>query len=99
IKPAAGSYFTEDDAREGAAPVVVLSTALWNSRFGGDPTIVGKSITLNGTPTRVVGVAPPEYVNSGAEERIWTPLIISAQRANDHKDHELSVAGILRRGV
>jgi putative ABC transport system permease protein len=99
IKPTAGSYFTEDDAREGAAPVVVLSAALWNNRFGGDPAIIGKSITLNGTPTRVVGVAPQEYVVSGPEERIWTPLIIPADRANDHGDHELSVAGILRRGV
>jgi putative ABC transport system permease protein len=99
IKPVVGSYFTDADAREGATPVVVLSTALWNSRFGGDPAIIGKTITLNGTPTRIVGVAPPDYVTSGPEERIWTPLIIPAERANDHKDHELSVAGILRRGV
>ena len=99
IKPTAGSYFGEEDAREGAAPVVVLSAALWHNRFAGDPEIIGKTITLNGAPTRVVGVAPQDYVVSGSEERIWTPLIIPARRANDHSDHELAVAGILRRGV
>ena len=92
IKPVIGGYFTDDDAREGAAPVVVLSSALWRNRFGGDPAIVGKSITLNGNPTRVVGVAPPEYLMGNTAEYIWTPLIIPAQRAADHKDHELSVA-------
>lgn len=99
IKPVIGGYFTDDDAREGAAPVVVLSSALWRNRFGGDPAIVGKSITLNGNPTRVVGVAPPEYLMGNTAEYIWTPLIIPAQRAADHKDHELSVAGLVRQGV
>jgi putative ABC transport system permease protein len=99
IKPLAGAYFTESDAREGAAPVAVLSAALWRNRFGGDPSIVGKSIVLNGTPTRVLGVAPPEYIVGTQGERIWTPLIIPAERVADHKDHELSVAGLVRRGV
>jgi predicted permease len=98
-KPLLGGYFGEADARQGAAPVVVLSAALWRNRFGGDPSITGKTITLNGTPTRVVGVAPPEYVVGGPAELIWTPLVIPAQRAADHKDHELSVAGLVRRGV
>ena len=66
IKPLAGTYFTENDAKEGAAPVAVLSAALWRNRFGGDASIVGKSIVLNGTPTRVLGVAPPDYVVGAA---------------------------------
>ncbi|HEY4307381.1 MAG TPA: ABC transporter permease [Gemmatimonadaceae bacterium] len=100
IKPVLGGYFTEDDAREGAAKVVVLSTALWRNRFGADPAIVGKSIMLNGAPVRVVGVAPQEYLTGGESgERIWSPLVIPAQRANDHKDHELSVAGMVKAGV
>ena len=99
VKPLVGGYFGPDDARQGAAPVVVLSAALWRNRFGGDPSIVGKGITLDGTPTRVVGVAPPEYVVGGPSELLWTPLVIPAERAADHKDHELSVAGLVRPGV
>ena len=99
LKPLAGTYFSDEDAKEGAAPVAVLSAALWRNRFSGDPSIVGKTISLNGTPTRVLGVAPAEYIAGGPAELIWTPLIIPAQRAADHKDHELSVAGMVRRGV
>ena len=99
IKPVLGSYFTDDDARQGAAPVVVLSEALWRNRFAADPSIIGKSLMLSGTPTRVIGVAPNDYVLGATLERIWTPLIISAARLADHKDHELTVVGLVKRGV
>lgn len=99
IKPVLGSYFGEDDAREGASPVVVLSAALWQNRFGGDSSIVGKSIMLGGTPTRVVGVAPQAYILDETPERIWMPLIMTPKRLADHRDHELSAAGLVKRGV
>jgi hypothetical protein len=57
-RPALGRTFVEDDCRaSGASPVVVLSDDLWRSRFGADPQIVNKSISLNRTKFVVIGVA------------------------------------------
>ena len=55
-----GRAFLPGEDTPQAPRVVILSDGLWRSRFGADPGIVGKSITLDGYPTEVVGVAPPE---------------------------------------
>jgi hypothetical protein len=60
--PAAlGRTFTADDAQVGAPATVVLSDALWHSRFGGDPAIVGREIRLDDRPVTVVGVMPAGF--------------------------------------
>src|SRR5262249_19009363 len=103
IKPVLGRYYTEQDEQEGAPPVGVLSNALWKNRFGGDSSIVGKTINLSGVSIQVLGVAPEDYLATTSvleeQEVIWRPLIISAQRRNDHGDHELQVAGLVKEGV
>src|SRR5690242_10671572 len=57
-RPALGRAFSPDEERQGANRVIVLSWDLWQRRFGGDRTIVGKTITLSGTPNMVIGVMP-----------------------------------------
>lgn len=98
IPPVVGRYFTADEDREGAPPVVVLSHALWQSRFNGDRDVVGKNITLNGRARMVVGVAPSEYVLRPPAEQLWVPLAVPASRLADFSDHELSVFGLLKTG-
>ena len=99
IPPALGRYFGEDEDRFGAAPVVVISYALWQNRLGRSPDIIGQSITLNGQPFTVVAVASPDHVTSPPDERLWTPLAPSPERINDHADHELSVYGLVKREI
>ena len=99
IPPVLGRYFEEADEQLNAPHVVVLSTALWKNRFNGDPTIVGKTVTLNAVPWMVVGIAPPDYILVPPAEMIWIPLVLPPERWNDHGDHELGVAGLVRRGV
>ncbi|HEU4786810.1 MAG TPA: ABC transporter permease [Gemmatimonadaceae bacterium] len=99
IPPALGRYFTDDEDREGAPKVVVISHALWESRFNGDRGVLGRTINLEGESYEVVGVAPPEYILYPPAEKIWLPLAPPAWRLNDFGDHELSVYGLLRRGV
>jgi len=60
VRPAAGRAFAEGEDAEGAPRVAILSDGLWRSRFGADPSIVGRAITLDGYPTTVVGVAPAD---------------------------------------
>lgn len=99
IAPVRGRYFSDAEDREGGPPVIVISYALWKNRLGSDPSIIGRTLTLNGTASVVVGVASPEYILYPPAEKIWIPLAAPASRANDHSDHELSVYGVLRSGV
>jgi len=56
-----GRVFTADDARNGAAPVVLLSNAWWKRQFNADPNIVGKAFDMNGKQTTVIGVLPASF--------------------------------------
>ncbi len=67
VPPALGRPFAAADAEEGAAPVAILTHASWASRFGGDPTVLGRTIELDGTPTEIVGVMPAGFAFPDAE--------------------------------
>ena len=56
-----GRVFTPDDARNGAAPVILLSNAWWKRQFNADPNIVGKAFDINGQQTTVIGVLPASF--------------------------------------
>ena len=60
-RPALGRLLVPEDSNEGAAPVLVLSHGAWQSRFGADRTLVGKSVRINGAPYTVVGVAEERF--------------------------------------
>lgn len=78
IKPELGRFFLPgEEVREGGIPYVVLSHSLWQTRFSGDPAIVGKSIELARHSVTVIGVAPAGFINAmpGAREDhslLWT---------------------------
>jgi predicted permease len=75
IAPQVGRFFTADDDAA-RAPVAVLSHAYWRDRFGADPAIVGRAVTINQVPFTVIGVAPPEFlgISVGNSPDIWVPL-------------------------
>ena len=72
VSPALGRWFTEAECATGAASVAVLSHGLWTGRFGGDPGIVGRSISLDGQPAEVIGVMPATFSFPDARSEIWT---------------------------
>ncbi|HEY1159026.1 MAG TPA: ABC transporter permease [Terracidiphilus sp.] len=79
VQPARGRVFTPDDARNGAAPVVLLSDAWWRRQFNADPAIVGKAFEMNGRQTTVIGVLPKTFdfgavFSPGAKVDAITPL-------------------------
>ncbi len=67
----------EDDAPENPR-VVVMAFGLWQRRFGGDPGILGRALTLNGTPYEVVGVLPPEFIFPERAADLAVPLVPDA---------------------
>jgi predicted permease len=74
--PAVGRLFDAGDSdRRGASPVVVLSHLLWTRRFEKDPTIVGRTLTLNGHPFTVVGIASEGFHGTGVRALdVWVPM-------------------------
>jgi predicted permease len=77
--PTLGRTFTDADQEPGAPPVAVIGTELWRSRFDGDPDIVGRSISIDGTPTEVIGVLPAAFDVPADTTRIWLPARIDPQ--------------------
>ncbi|HEX7237819.1 MAG TPA: ABC transporter permease, partial [Gammaproteobacteria bacterium] len=66
----------QDELRVDESPVVVLSHALWQSRFGGDPGVVGRTLTVNAQPLTVIGVAPESFAGTelGVRAQIFVPV-------------------------
>jgi putative ABC transport system permease protein len=79
----------EDDA------IVVLSHRLWQRRFGGDPAVVGQTITVNERARTIIGVMPPDFHSVGARPEIWTP----AEFPREWHGRFLQVVGRLRPGA
>ena len=71
LAPALGRGFTEGELQPRGPNVAILSHRLWQGRFGGDPAIVGSAVHINGVPTTVVGVMPPELLLVGID--LWIP--------------------------
>jgi putative ABC transport system permease protein len=79
VQPLAGRTFLPDDGQQGGERVVVLGERVWASRFGSDPAIVGKDITLDRQRHVVIGVMPPGF-NFPNTADVWTPKVIRLQR-------------------
>jgi putative ABC transport system permease protein len=100
-KPAIGRNFRPEEGRTGGEHVVIVSNSLWRSRFGGDPSIVGRAITLDGEPHIVVGVLPrgfevPVPAAHGAD--IWFPWQIPTVSQDPGNGGKIAV-GLLKPGV
>ena len=96
VVPLHGRAITESDEQPGAPPVVLLGYGLWLRRFGGDSTVLGRSVRVNGISRTVVGIMRPRF---GFPEFavLWLPLAGEASRFQD-ADRSLSVVARLRPG-
>src|SRR5689334_23455482 len=72
VTPQYGRLFIPQDEQAGHDPVVIVSDALWHRRFGSDPSLVGKPITLDGRNYTVIGIAPPGFQYPDRTE-LWVP--------------------------
>jgi putative ABC transport system permease protein len=107
VRPIVGRSFSEDESRRadfntaaaptGPDPVVMLSHSVWLQRFGGDPNIAGRVITLERRPFRVVGVMPASFAMPDAGVRLWIPWNISSEHPRDQ--HFLGAIARLKDGI
>ncbi|MEO7432177.1 MAG: ADOP family duplicated permease [Dokdonella sp.] len=92
VAPMLGRDFSDADARDGAPSVAMLSYELWQSRYGGDPAIVGRQMRVNAQPTTVIGVMPENFSYPNREV-IW----VAAHLFEGAKADDLSYWIVLRR--
>src|SRR5262245_62966717 len=76
VKPALGRAFLPGEDEPGRDQVVVLKHSLWERRFGSDPNIVGRTLTLNAKTFTVIGVMAPDFNFPGSHAEIWAPLAL-----------------------
>jgi predicted permease len=96
IPPALGRTFSEAEGEVGNDKKVVLSYALWQSQFGGDPSVVGKDIRMDGQPFTVVGVMPKGFYFLNPNVMLWRPLAFTQQQKSDEQRHSNNFQNIGR---
>ena len=98
IKATLGRTFALDEGQLGKERVAVLSHALWDSQFGADPSVMGRSITLDGAPYTIIGVLPAGGAFDRAYAQIWRPLAFEPQNMTRNFHWFFSFAK-LKRGI
>lgn len=99
VKPIRGRDFALEDDRQGAAPVVIISHALWQRRFAGDEKIVGQQITLNREGFTVIGITPAEF-EYGLDADLTVPIGLSTERFSARgRDPGVEAIARLKPGV
>jgi putative ABC transport system permease protein len=101
VKPIIGRNFVPDEDKPGTK-VALLNESLWKRRFGSDPGVIGRALTLNGESYTVVGVLPnsvrlPAFGNW--RDQVWVPLAFTAEESASRGNHYLEVIGRMKPGV
>jgi predicted permease len=98
VQPFLGRAFTREDDRLGEN-VIILTYGLWQSRYGGDPAVIGRSILMNDAKTTIVGVMPPGFTLPKRKTQFLSPAQFTAQMLANRKSHALAVIARLKPGV
>ena len=93
VRPLLGRVYTSAEEQSGAQ-VIVLSQAFWQRMYGGDASILGRTLTLNGSPLEVIGVMPAEF-SFPPQAEVWTPLLPTTDAMRRRNFHFLRVIGRL----
>jgi putative ABC transport system permease protein len=99
VQPVVGRPFTVEEDKS-QTPVVVLGYNLWRRRFGGDESIIGRSILMNGVRTKVVGVMPQDFFFQDRKNSdYWVPMAFTSKQWARRQTHFLTVVARLKTGV
>jgi putative ABC transport system permease protein len=104
IRPLYGRSFQEEETIVGNHRRAILSYGLWRQQFGGDTSLVGRSVMVNGVPYTVVGIMPPDLATRavhilGTDVQLWRPLVPDDNQTGGRGSRKLRVVGRLAPGV
>jgi putative ABC transport system permease protein len=98
VTPAAGRLFSAAEEQPGADQVAIVSYGSWQRRFGGDPRLLGKTISLNGRAYTIVGIMPKDF-DYPVPVELWVPLALTPAERADRTQLSLSALARLKREV
>jgi putative ABC transport system permease protein len=98
VKPAIGRAFLLEEEQPGRNQEAILSHGLWQRRFGSDPSVLGKTVALNGKSCVIVGVMNKDFDFPPAVQ-LWLPLALDAKEQTVRDDHSLDLVARLKPGV
>ena len=81
VRPLLGRGFSRAEGEAGGERVLVISHALWQRRFGGNPDVIGRRVAVDGEPSTIIGVAPPHLTLPGRAQ-LWRPLVFTAHQVD-----------------
>ncbi|MCI0389472.1 MAG: ABC transporter permease [Acidobacteria bacterium] len=99
LQPILGRTFTQEEETNGKDLVVILSHGVWEQRFGKDPAIAGKTLTLSGFDYAVIGVMPPDFRFPESEVELWIPYAPNSNERANRGGHYLQLLARLKPGV
>jgi predicted permease len=99
VRPVLGRLFEEGEDAAGRSNVVLMSYATWQSRYGGEADVLGRTVELDGTELEVVGVLPPDVNLPSRETDFWSPLPLGPAQRSERDAHMYAVVGRLASGV
>ncbi|HLX44144.1 MAG TPA: ABC transporter permease [Bryobacteraceae bacterium] len=98
VQPMLGRAFLPEEHRTGREMEVVFSYAFWRQRYGGDPNVIGRTVTLDGISYIVVGVMPQNFP-FGSEHDMWAPLQVDSSYATARRNRVVRTIGRLRKEI
>ncbi|HXT16447.1 MAG TPA: ABC transporter permease [Gemmatimonadaceae bacterium] len=99
VQPQIGRAFTAHDDELGAPNVAVISHRLWMSHFNGERSLVGRTVSLDGRQSTIIGVMPSSFDFTNGSEDIWVPLAFTPEQRVQYNEHYLPIVARLRAGV
>lgn len=100
VQPLKGRTYTAAEDKPGAPKVAVMSYSLWMRKFGGDDSITGKTVRLDGQPTTIIGIMPPYFQPLTGSADLWFPLALDpARNYRERAGRYLMSAARLKPGV
>jgi putative ABC transport system permease protein len=99
VDPLLGRTFQPGEDTPGTAKVTVLDYGLWQRRFGGDPNVIGRALTINGESYTIVGVLPSSFQFALRANELWTPYQPTQNQLSRRGLHGTNLIGRLKPGV
>jgi putative ABC transport system permease protein len=99
VTPALGRTFSTEEEQPGRDPVVIISDSLWHRRFGGDRTVIGRTVRINDRSNTIVGVMSPDFAFPSSNVEAWAPLITFKENVTNRGATYLQLIGRLKPGV
>ncbi len=101
VQPQIGRPFTAEETQPGKDQVVLLAYSFWQERYGGDPSVIGRVLRIDGNPHTIIGVMPAnfEYRFFWGDSTFWRPLAFTPDQRNNRSNRPFVLTGRLKPGV